>query len=74
MVAEAVKIRAEDGRRVEAANISPFIANLPFGATPPSPSPSFRSFHFELSPRRECAQRRQGSSFRPTTVMHAYEH
>jgi predicted ABC-class ATPase len=27
----AVKIRAEDGRRVEAVNISPFIANLPFG-------------------------------------------
>ena len=32
-VHEAVKIRAEDGRRVEATNISPFIANLPFGAT-----------------------------------------
>ncbi|KAL4436891.1 hypothetical protein ABPG75_004030 [Micractinium tetrahymenae] len=27
----AVKIRAEDGRRVEAVNISPYIANLPFG-------------------------------------------
>ncbi|KAL4432541.1 hypothetical protein ABPG77_000478 [Micractinium sp. CCAP 211/92] len=27
----AVKIRAEDGRRVEAVNISPFISNLPFG-------------------------------------------
>jgi predicted ABC-class ATPase len=27
----AVKIRAEDGRRVEKVNISPFIANLPFG-------------------------------------------
>ncbi|RQD78254.1 MAG: ATPase [Candidatus Syntrophonatronum acetioxidans] len=28
---EAVKIRAEDGRRVEKVNISPFINNLPFG-------------------------------------------
>jgi len=27
----AVKIRAEDGRRVEKVNISPFIDNLPFG-------------------------------------------
>lgn len=30
-VQEAVKIRAEDGRRVEKADISPFIANLPMG-------------------------------------------
>jgi predicted ABC-class ATPase len=28
---DAVKIRAEDGRRVEHVNISPFISNLPFG-------------------------------------------
>lgn len=28
---DAVKIRAEDGRRVEKVNISPFINNLPFG-------------------------------------------
>ncbi len=28
---EAFKIRAEDGRRVEKVNISPFINNLPFG-------------------------------------------
>lgn len=28
---DAVKIRAEDGRRVEKVNISPFISNLPFG-------------------------------------------
>src|SRR5450830_1860884 len=28
--ADAVKIRAEDGRRVEKVNISPFISNLPF--------------------------------------------
>ena len=27
----AVKIRAEDGRRIEKVNISPFISNLPFG-------------------------------------------
>ena len=27
----AVKIRAEDGRRIEKVDISPFIANLPFG-------------------------------------------
>jgi predicted ABC-class ATPase len=30
-VSDAVKIRAEDGRRVEKVNISPFISNLPFG-------------------------------------------
>jgi predicted ABC-class ATPase len=29
--ASAVKIRAEDGRRVEQVNISPFISNLPYG-------------------------------------------
>ena len=29
----AVKIRAEDGRRVEQVDISPFITNLPFGRT-----------------------------------------
>ena len=29
--ATAVKIRAEDGRRIEKVNISPFISNLPFG-------------------------------------------
>ena len=28
----AIKIRAEDGRRVEKVDISPFISNLPFGA------------------------------------------
>ncbi|MGH9459979.1 MAG: ABC-ATPase domain-containing protein [Vicinamibacteria bacterium] len=28
---DAVKIRAEDGRRVERVDISPFISNLPFG-------------------------------------------
>lgn len=28
---DAVKIRAEDGRRVERVDISPFVANLPFG-------------------------------------------
>jgi predicted ABC-class ATPase len=27
----AVKVRAEDGRRVEGVNISPFINNLPHG-------------------------------------------
>ena len=30
---DAVKIRAEDGRRVERVDISPFISNLPFGKT-----------------------------------------
>lgn len=30
-VGDAVKIRAEDGRRVEKVDISPFINNLPFG-------------------------------------------
>jgi predicted ABC-class ATPase len=28
---EAIKVRSEDGRRVEKVNISPFINNLPFG-------------------------------------------
>ncbi len=28
---DTVKIRAEDGRRIEKVNISPFISNLPFG-------------------------------------------
>ncbi len=32
-VRDAVKIRSEDGRRVEKVNISPFINNLPFGRT-----------------------------------------
>jgi predicted ABC-class ATPase len=30
-VADAVKIRAEDGRSIEKVDISPFISNLPFG-------------------------------------------
>lgn len=30
---DAVKIRAEDGRRIEHVNISPFINNLPFGVS-----------------------------------------
>lgn len=30
-VAGAIKIRAEDGRRIEKVNIHPFISNLPFG-------------------------------------------
>lgn len=30
---DAVKIRAEDGRRVEKVNISPFISHLPFGVS-----------------------------------------
>jgi len=29
--AAAVKVRSEDGRRIEKVNISPFISNLPFG-------------------------------------------
>ncbi len=28
----AVKVRAEDGRRVDAVDITPFINNLPYGA------------------------------------------
>jgi len=30
-VADATKVRAEDGRRIEKVDISPFISNLPFG-------------------------------------------
>ncbi|KPU26839.1 ABC transporter ATPase [Caloranaerobacter sp. TR13] len=32
-IEDAVKIRAEDGRKVENVDISPFISNLPFGLT-----------------------------------------
>ena len=35
-VRDAVTVRAEDGRRVEATDISPFISRLPFGAPPPA--------------------------------------
>ena len=31
-IPEAIKIRAEDGRRVDPTKISNFISNLPFGA------------------------------------------
>ncbi len=37
-VPDAVTVRAEDGRRVEATDISPFISNLPFGAPACHPS------------------------------------
>lgn len=39
----AVKIRAEDGRRVEACDISPFIRELPQGLAPSRSTASFRS-------------------------------
>lgn len=32
-ICTAFKVRAEDGRRVEGVNLSPFISNLPFGET-----------------------------------------
>lgn len=37
----AVKIRAEDGRRVEAVDISPFLTNLPMGKVGVSTASSF---------------------------------
>lgn len=37
-LSDAVKVRAEDGRRVEATDISPFISNLPFGGCAPLPA------------------------------------
>ena len=37
-VPDAVTVRAEDGRRVEATDISPFISNLPFGMPACQPS------------------------------------
>lgn len=39
----ACKIRAEDGRRVEAVNISPFISNLPYGESTWLLLPGFHS-------------------------------
>ena len=60
-LATAYKVRAEDGRRVEAVNISPFINNLPFGELlcfitdcPKGASTSFG--HVFLLPRRHSMQ------------------
>lgn len=54
---DAVKIRAEDGRRVEKVDISPFIENLPFGT-------DTRTFSTENA---------SGSTSQATNIMEALE-
>lgn len=56
-VAEAVKIRAEDGRRVEQVDISPFIQNLPYG----------------LDTRRFSTEEASGSTSQAANIMEALE-
>jgi predicted ABC-class ATPase len=56
-VAEAVKIRAEDGRRVEKVDISPFIRNLPFGQ----------------DTRRFSTEEASGSTSQAANIMEALE-
>lgn len=56
-LAEAVKIRAEDGRRVEKVDISPFIQNLPFG----------------LDTRRFSTEEASGSTSQAANIMEALE-
>ncbi len=53
----AVKIRAEDGRRVEKVNISPFINNLPFGR----------------DTTRFCTDDASGSTSQAANIMEALE-
>ncbi len=53
----AVKIRAEDGRRIEKANISPFITNLPFGK----------------DTVRFCTDNASGSTSQAANIMEALE-
>lgn len=54
---DTVKIRAEDGRRVEQVDISPFIENLPFGR-------STRSF---------CTDDASGSTSQASNILEAIE-
>ncbi len=54
---DAVKIRAEDGRRVERVNISPFISNLPFGT-------DTQAF---------CTENASGSTSQAANIMEALE-
>lgn len=54
---KAVKIRAEDGRRVEGVNISPFINNLPLGKD---------TVHF-------CSDEASGSTSQAANIMEAVE-
>ncbi len=56
-VKDAVKIRAEDGRRVEKVDISPFISNLPFGR-------STRDF---------CTDNASGSTSQAANIVEALE-
>ncbi|MGB9886731.1 MAG: ABC-ATPase domain-containing protein [Moorellales bacterium] len=56
-IAEAVKIRAEDGRRVEKVDISPFIQNLPFGR----------------DTRRFSTEEASGSTSQAANIMEALE-
>ena len=52
----AVTVRAEDGRRVEATDISPFISNLPFGG----PLLPYHAFGFFLLHNERASQSSEG--------------
>ncbi len=54
---DAVKIRAEDGRRVESVNINPFITNLPQ----------------KISTDSFCSENASGSTSQATNIMEALE-
>jgi len=54
---DAVKIRAEDGRRVEKVDISPFINNLPF----------------DQDTRRFCTENASGSTSQAANIIEALE-
>lgn len=56
-VEDAVKIRAEDGRRIEKVNISPFIQNLPQG----------------VETDRFCTDNASGSTSQAANIMEALE-
>lgn len=56
-VSDASKIRAEDGRRIENVNITPFISNLPFGK----------------DTAQFCTENASGSTSQATNIMEAIE-
>ncbi len=56
-IPSAVKIRAEDGRRIEKVDISPFISNLPFGQD---------TTHF-------CTENASGSTSQAANIIEALE-
>jgi predicted ABC-class ATPase len=57
IIPSAVKIRAEDGRRIEKVDISPFISNLPFGQ----------------DTTRFCTENASGSTSQAANIIEALE-